>query len=220
MAVFSDGSKLDDGETGGGYHGQLANRPIFSRHFPLGRKAEVYDAEMAAAVRGAEDAVRGPATHLVENVHVVLDNLAAVRNLQSNRLSALSPELVARMAAARQTWAHHERASHVPKGKITVWWTPGHAGLQGNEEADRLAKLGAALSPSPLLPPTTSYLNRQRRALLAQDSRKWWKDNAPLSYQNLGVQWQGKPKELKLARPMLSKLIQHRTGHGDFVEYH
>ena len=220
VAVFSDGSKLADGGTGGGYHGQLAGRPIFSCHFPLGRKAEVYDAEMAAAVRGAEDATRAPATHLAERVHIILDNLAAVRNLQPNHPSILSPELVARMDAARKTWACRERAPHVPEGEIKVWWTPGHAGLKGNEEADRLAKLGAALSPSSPLTPTISHLRRERRALFAQDSREWWKDKAPLTYQNFGIQWQGKPKELKLARPVLGKLVQHRTGHGDFGHYH
>ena len=218
--MFSDGSKLTNGGTGGGYHGQLAGRPLFSHHFPLGRKAEVYDAEMAAAVHGAENATRAPATHLAERVHVVLDNLAAVRNLQPNRPSVLSPELVARMDAARKTWARRERAPHVLEGEIKVWWTPGHAGLKGNEEADRLAKLGAALIPSSPLPPTASHLRRERRALFTKDSRKWWKDNAPLAYQNLGVQWQGKPKELMLARPVLGKLVQHRTGHGDFGQYH
>ena len=220
VTVYSDGSKLTNGGTGGGYHGQLAGRPLFSHHFPLGRKAEVYDAEMAAAVHGAENATRAPATHLAERVHVVLDNLAAVRNLQPNRPSVLSPELVARMDAARKTWARRERAPHVLEGEIKVWWTPGHAGLKGNEEADRLAKLGAALIPSSPLPPTASHLRRERRALFTKDSRKWWKDNAPLAYQNLGVQWQGKPKELMLARPVLGKLVQHRTGHGDFGQYH
>ena len=42
----------------------------------------------------------------------------------------------------------------------------------------------------------------------------------PPAYQSLEIQWQGKPKELELARPLLGKLIQHRTGHGDFGQYH
>ena len=220
ITIFSDGSKLADGRAGSGYHGQQANRTLFSRHFSLGHTAEVYDAEMAAAVRGAVDATQTPATHMAENAHVVLDNLAAVRNLQPDRLPVLSPGPAAQIAAARRTWARRKRAPHVPEGEIKVWWTPGHAGLEGNEKADRLAKLGAALSPSCPLPPTLSHLCRQRRAQFARDSCEWWRDNAPSAYQSLGIQWQGKPKELELARPLLGKLIQHRTGHGDFGQYH
>ena len=220
ITIFSDGSKLADGRAGSGYHGQQANRTLFSRHFPLGHTAEVYDAEMAAAVRGAVDATQTPATHMAENVHVILDNLAAVRNLQPDRLPVLSPGPAAQIAAARRAWARRKRAPHVPQGEIKVWWTLGHAGLEGNEKADQLAKLGAALSPSHPPPPTLSYLCRQRRAQFARDSHEWWRDNAPPAYRSLEIQWQGKPKELELARPLLGKLIQHRTGHGDFGQYH
>ena len=154
---------------------------------------------------------------MAENIHVVLDNLAAVRSLQPKRLSELSPGPTAQMAAARRIWARRTRAPHIPEGEVKVWWTPGHAGLEGNEKADRLAKLGAALNPSRPLPPTISYL---RRELVVRDSCKWWKENAPSTYQDLAVQWQDKPKELELARQLLGKLVQHRTGHGDFSQYH
>ena len=220
VVVFSDGSKLADGKAGSGYHGQQANRSLFSHHFPLGCKAEVYDAEIAAAVHGAINATQSPATHMAENIHVVLDNLAAVRSLQPNRLSELSPGPTAQMAAARRIWARRTRAPHIPEGEVKVWWTPGHAGLEGNKKADRLAKLGATLNPSRPLPPTISYLRRERRELFVRDSCKWWKENAPSTYQDLAVQWQDKPKELELARPLLGKLVQHRTGHGDFSQYH
>ena len=76
---------------------------------------------MTAAVRGAIETTRSPATHVVENVHVVFDNLAIV---QPNRLSELSPGPVAQMAAARQTWARRERAPHIPEGEVEVdSWT-------------------------------------------------------------------------------------------------
>ena len=220
LVVFSDGSKQQNGNTGGGYYGEQARRRLFSNYFPLGCRAEVYDAEMAAAVRAVTDAIRSPATHLAENVHIVLDNLAAVRNLQPNRVSVLSPGPTACMAAARHAWACRKRASHIPEGEIKVWWTPGHMGLKGNEEADRLAKLGANCNPHHSSLPTTSYLKRELRAQFIQESREWWDKNAPASYQNLGIRWHPKPKELKLSRPLLSKLIQHRTGHGDFSAYH
>ena len=142
--------KLANGGTGGGYHGQLAGRLLFSRHFPLGRKAEVYDAEMTAAVQGAEDATRALATHLAGSVHVVLDNLAAVRNLQPNRPSVLSPELVARMDVARKTWACRERAPHVPEGEIKVWWTP--PGLKGTKKRTAWQSSGPLSIPAPPCP--------------------------------------------------------------------
>ena len=121
---------------------------LFSQHFSLGHTAEVYNTKIAAAARGAVDATQSPATYMAENVCVVLGNLAAVRNLQPDRFPVLSPGPAAQIAAARRAWASRKRAQHIPEGESKVWWILGHVGLEKNEKADRLAELGAALSPS------------------------------------------------------------------------
>ena len=148
IIVFPDGSKLANRKAGSAYHGQQADRLLFSRHFSLDHTAEVYNAKIAAAARGAVDATQSPATYMAENVYVVLHSLAAARNLQPDRFPVLSPSPAAQIAAARRAWASRKRAPHIPEGEIKVWWILGRVGLGKNERADRLAELGAALSPS------------------------------------------------------------------------
>ena len=149
IVVYSDGSKMRNGQVGGGYHAEQARRQLFADSFSLGQQTEVYDAEMEAAVRGVTRAVHSLATNMAANIHVVLDNQAAVRNLQPGQQPILSPKIAADMAANRAAWAARNRESYIPVGSIKVWWTPGHNGLEGNEKADQLAKSGALL-PSPI----------------------------------------------------------------------
>lgn len=52
----------------------------------------MYDAEMEAAARGASAGVNSPATRYTENVHIFLDNQAAVGNLLPGLLPVLSPD--------------------------------------------------------------------------------------------------------------------------------
>ena len=81
-----------------------------------------------------------------------------------------------------------------------VRWIPGHFEISGNEEADALAKAGAALPP-PMLPPTPSWERRQITLLAHRDREAWWAANRPDSYKALDIAWPVRPpKELSLPR--------------------
>ena len=109
--------------------------------------------------------------------------------------------------------------------RITVAWTPGHTGVQGNEEADRLAKLGSKLDiqgPEPILPvPYASCI---------QEIRNWTLKRWKTSWTNRGdcrrtkevVSWVTPSltvKLLSLSRSQLHLIMQMLTGHCNLQKH-
>ena len=128
--------------------------------------SEVYDAEIHAVMEGLTALSR---SHLSPGeVFICIDNQAAIHTLESNA------EL--HQAAQISQNLHHVL---VHKGwSIHTLWTPAHQGIPGNEEADRLAKLGASLpDPCPRATTTKTWLLAQTRALFLRE----WKTQFPES---------------------------------------
>lgn len=101
---------------------------------------------------------------------------------------------------------------------------PGHEGIEGNEEADRLAKEGTALDPPPDCQPTFAGALGVVRARTRDQFKTWWETEVATQerYKMLGLTTASLccPKELELPRPILHRLLACRTGHGDFDRYH
>ena len=81
--MFSDGSKLADGSTGGGYVGYQAGHLIFRGCFSLGPNKEVFDAEVEAALAGAKAASAFPPARFASDLWICLDNLEVATRLLS-----------------------------------------------------------------------------------------------------------------------------------------
>ena len=136
LVLWSDGSRLENGQVGAG----VAWKPTFSQwetqELPLGKGIEVYDAELHGACAALEIA-----KSLGNNVRVTvfLDSQAAIKRLQHTlpgpgQALALRAHRAARQLQERQI-------------RVTICWVPGHAGVEGNERADRAAKRAAARLP-------------------------------------------------------------------------
>ena len=158
-------------------------------------------------------------------VAIFLDNILAVRLLRGERRTRCSQQrkLQDEFTALAQQWTEQKEAI-CPRTPVEVHWIPGHQGIQGNEEADLLAKQAArAQNPQSAQPPTASYLRQLARSKTLEIAQAFHAEEAPRAYKTLGIPLHSKGSrkvELSLPRHALSRLLAARSGHGDFAAYH
>ena len=149
---------------------------------------------------------------------ILLDNQAAVRALDQGRSNS-SQAAVDKFSSLR-----HNRL-------VEIHWIPGHVGIQGNEEADKLAKLAvrdlrdkSLTSASPNRDEqslTFAALGRLVKMRSQELVEEWWQKYRPKQYKDLDLYMRCKrPPELALPRWAYHRLIAARTGHGDYADYH
>ena len=222
ITVYSDGSKQADGSTGAGAFVTQGAITLAEIRTPLGTMAEVYDAEVTAALEGLRAAVRSPGAHLATNIFVFLDNQeAASRLLEGEPTKTSQQEILAFRRLASQ-WPERQRSSCAQPGIVRVIWIPGHGGTPGNDRADKLAGEACRL-PYRRNPPLATLAAAQSLLRKTTQDRvtEWWIKEAPTQYVDLGINFERKaPPELKLPRHVLGFLLQCRSGHGDFADYH
>ena len=222
MVVYTDGSKGKEGTAAGagwaGYWGTSKTK-IFSGHAKLPNH-EVFDAEARAALLGLQAALKDPKTQHSTNIYICLDNLEAVQQLQSQPKGS-SQSIFMNFQEATRTWPQRPRAPGIQSGTVQVKWVPGHTGIEGNEEADKEAKMGC-YAPLELPPPPASLAAAKRAAQRVhwRCFAQFWAEKGPKRYKDLGIGIEKRPPELHLPRAALGRLLAARSGHGDFAEYH
>ena len=127
IVVYTDGSKTSDG-VGAGAVVKIGSS-FFRFHCRLPNGSTVYQAEMEALFQAGLFLLKMNLTG--KSIHVFSDSQASLMALNSDKLK--STQIVRTL----ETWDSLSKAN-----KVTLEWVRAHVGTPGNEEADRLAKLG------------------------------------------------------------------------------
>ncbi|RYP76455.1 hypothetical protein DL769_003621 [Monosporascus sp. CRB-8-3] len=169
--------------------------------------AEVFDGEAEGARRGLREAYRINAR---AQIHVCIDNTSVITGLiggapLSSQEAFLEFQEIAKIAG------------------VNIKCAPGHEGIAGNEEADRLAKEGSKLPVGDLSSATYAGAKRRIKGTKNRLSTESWEQLLPnhKRYQDLRLKSATLecPKELVLPLTTLHHLLASRSGHGDFENY-
>jgi len=136
IVIYPDGSKLENGDVGCGWTIHYSrNQQLHLLSYGcchLGRRAEVYDAELHTVQEAVTSLLITTASRAP--VFICIDNQAAADALQFN---------TSNHEYARHTLNVINNLQHLGWHVSTVW-CPAHCGIHGNERADFLAKSGAS----------------------------------------------------------------------------
>jgi ribonuclease HI len=125
---FTEGPRADSG-TGSGIYGI---KPNTSLSFPLGNFATLCHTEIHTIIQRAYENIRRAYRH--KQILIFSDSRAALKALSSPKVNS---ELVAECLEALSALAS--------TNEVTLAWVPGHCGIPGNEEADKLARQASAM---------------------------------------------------------------------------
>ncbi|XP_014278627.1 ribonuclease H-like [Halyomorpha halys] len=131
---------------------------LFQLSPPAGGNATNVDGEVAAITLALEKLTHACAKKIV----LLSDSRAALLAIASGH-----PLANARILAC---WKSIECKQEIRK-VLVMQWIPAHCGIPGNEEADRLARLGGS-QPHPLLPITMDMAKEMARSATTETAEK------------------------------------------------
>ncbi|XP_055685668.1 ribonuclease H1-like [Lutzomyia longipalpis] len=184
ISLFTDGS-LMEGSAGAGY--SCLDPPV-SGSIPLGENTTVFQAEVTAIILGLLEVANANIEN--KSIRIFSDSRAAIQAISGwDTRSALVSECQKVIESVSQNCG------------VTLHWVPGHTGIMGNEEADRLAVAGAQ----------SSFIGPEPAVGMALQSKKSLiKDDLRNSHQ---LAWRSTPK-CRVSKIFMVDLLKSRT---DFV---
>ncbi|KAJ8959714.1 hypothetical protein NQ318_021908 [Aromia moschata] len=159
---LGNGSKIGD-KAGAGVYGKTTRTKL---SFALGSYASVFQAEIYAILAcGMEILKTAPKRRTIQ---ICTDSQAALMAIESSKVKS---RLVLDCKKILNDLASCNR--------VILTWVPGHSGVLGNEEADRLARVGSIgypIGPEPILGVPYSMGVSTMKELLNKEFEKSWQE--------------------------------------------
>ena len=133
IKIYTDGSKLDNEQTGAAYYNQTYRQ---AKSFYIGKFYSIFTAELV----GIQQATNHIITNNITNQDILfcIDSKSVITSLQSNN-NKNRPSLIYQIQLAFHNILSNNKS-------LSILWTPSHCDISGNEIADKEAKKGATNS--------------------------------------------------------------------------
>ena len=201
---YTDGSKIEKGLTGIGIYG-----PNTSISESLGTWPTVFQAEIIAITKCADIIINKTPKGM--RIIIYSDSQAAIKALGSCQMDS---KLVQECFNTLQKLS--------VRNKVTICWVPGHSGIEGNEKADELARLGSStqmLGPEPFCGISWSTVKSEISSWITVLRKQYWDNHVGLRQSKNLINPYLLGDTCKLSRTDLRGLFGFLTGHYP-VRYH
>ena len=112
IQIYSDGSKLSDGNSGSGYVIFQFGIRVCSEVFPLGKFKDPYDAEAHADIQGIRAAIKLPSARFANDAWIFIDDIEVARKLLTTKPSKSSQSIFADSLEEAKGWKSRKRLPH------------------------------------------------------------------------------------------------------------
>jgi ribonuclease HI len=167
VIAYTNGSQLST-QTGAGFYIPHGLHNPVRTIIPLGTTSEVFDAELKAIAECLHTYLKYIKRHRLHDrsIHLFTNNQSAI--LRASRLGTGPGQETA------LDILHTTNALLQCSAPVTLHWVPGYTDIEGNEEADCLAKLATSRPPLTSIPITLSWLQRQIKEQQSADWAEWY----------------------------------------------
>ena len=216
---YTDGSKLDNQESGAGLNlidktTVLEEREEYSWH--LGPSMEVYDAELFAISQAIK---RGLSIIKKKNIrkskfYIFSDSKAAIDRLKKHQDIGPGYNIV------RQCIQTANQLASLGT-EIAIKWIPSHANIPGNETADELAKKAAKSQSNPVKKVSLTNIRKRLNQTTIDRWNNQWQQNTTKGrhYSQFTASIKRKTCKIFTDRRTWTAYIQLKLGHGYFRSY-
>jgi ribonuclease HI len=212
IQCYTDGSHIDKKTGAGIYFKPHEILELENQAISLGKLATVYQAEVIAIANAADVMIKADIRN--QTIYILSDSQAALKALASPRVKQL---IVGNCINNLNMLSQNNR--------VGLMWVPGHSDIEGNEQADTLAKNGAHTVceiPEPAVPVSYCRCRLEVRYWIQKEHAKVWNQADSCLHTKGVVRTADKiPTKslLKLSRIALCQVIQILTGHGNLARH-
>ncbi|KAG6438775.1 hypothetical protein O3G_MSEX000212 [Manduca sexta] len=206
LTIYTDGSKIE-GKVGAAFSVWENAAETKTKKLRLDSYCTVYQAELLALHRAVEEAAKSAAV----KCSILSDSRAALDTVSDS--VSLHP--------LAMSIRKHLKTMKEQNKTVNLFWIKAHAGLEGNERADELAKDAALhLKTRPNYDSCpVSFLKRQIRLESIEEWDERYREGETASTTKLFFPSAAKAYPIIKNIPTDSDITQAFTGHGGFSEY-